>query len=71
MTMKKMRPAPLAKVAGLGNLLSSAERDPEYSFSTFPRQAEIDVVGILAARCNVATSTARVFAEINGFARCR
>ena len=59
MTMKKMRPAPLAKVAGLGNLLSSAERNPEYSFSTFPRQAEIDVVGLLAARSGVAAATVR------------
>ena len=35
------------------------------------REERIDPVAWLAARANVATATARVFAEINGFAGCR
>lgn len=32
--------------------------------------ASLDPVLWIAARANVAASTARVFAELNGFARC-
>ena len=34
------------------------------------RTASLDPVLWIAARANVATSTARVFAELNGFTRC-
>ena len=59
MAHTQLRPAPLAKVAGLGNLLSSAERNPEYSDFPLSRQADIDVVGILASRSGVAAATVR------------
>ena len=59
MAQMQLRPAPLAKVAGLGNLLSSAERSPELSASPIFRQGPIDTVGIVAARSGVAAATVR------------
>ena len=59
MTRTKMRPAPLAKVAGLGISLSSPDRNSEPSAPPLLRQGPIDVVGILAARSGVAAATVR------------
>ena len=71
MAQKKLRPAPLAKVAGPGNLLSSTDRKAENSASTVCRQDLIDVVGLLAARSGVHPATVRAQAEAWNFAGCR
>ncbi len=59
MAQTQLRPAPLAKVTGLGISLSSPERSPELSASSVLRQGPIDVVGLLAARSGVAAATVR------------
>lgn len=59
MAQTQLRPAPLAKVTGLGNLLSSVGRNSKYIAFSLSRQADIDVVSILAARSGVASATVR------------
>ncbi len=66
MAHKRLGPASLAKMAGPGNPLSQMERSTEFSASLSFRQDLIDPAVILAARANVALSTARVHAELFG-----
>lgn len=63
MAQTLLRPAPLAKVAGLGTLLSSTDRKAEISASPVFRQDLIDPVMILAARSGVAAATIRAQVE--------
>ncbi len=65
MAQKKLRPAPLAKVAGLGKLLHSSERNPNSASPAF-RQAPIDVAAILASRFGMSPPLARVVVELAG-----
>ena len=72
MAQKRRRPAsPCQAATGLGFVKATRPDISEYSASHFLRQAEIDPVAWLAARANVATSTARLHAELFGFAGCQ
>lgn len=70
MIQKRKRPAPLAKVAGLGNLLSSTDRKTENSASTVFRQDLLDPVLILAARSRVSPATIRAQFDAWNIAGC-
>ncbi len=59
MAQTQLRPAPLAKVAGLGISLSSPERSSQLNASSVFRQGPINTVGIVAARSGVAAATVR------------
>lgn len=61
MRQNKMRPAPLAKVAGLGISLSSPDRSPEFSLTLPAAQAAF------LARYGLDASRARVVAECAGW----
>ena len=61
MTVTKMRPAPLAKVAGLGILLSSTDRNPEITPSLSATQAAF------FARLGLDAPRARLTAELAGW----
>ena len=72
MLQKVKKPAPPCKAA----TGSEFAKLPSYCGSEYPTfhalfQERIDPVVWLAARANVATSTARLHAELFGFAGCR
>ncbi len=71
MANKRLRPAPLAKVAGPGNVLSPMERNTGFTTPHLHLQGMIDPAVILAARANVALATARVHAELFGIGGAR
>ena len=59
MAQTQLRPVTSREGAGLGNLLSSTERNFEFSASTVFRQDLIDPVVIISARSGVAAATIR------------
>ena len=59
MAHKLMRPAPLAKVAGPGLMLSPTERSTGFTASCLQHQEPVDTVALLAARSGVAAATVR------------
>lgn len=72
MAKKQLRPAPPCKAAtGPGSVQATTPDRSEYLTSRSSFQGTIDPVAWLAARANVAASTARLFAELHGFAGCR
>ena len=72
MAQKRLRPAsPCQAATGLGFVKATPPDISEYSASPFLRQAEIDVIGLLAARSGVAPATVRAQAEAWNFAGCR
>ena len=72
MTLKTMKPASPCK-ATTGSEFAKLPSRCSSEYPTFHTlfQERIDPVVWLAARANVATSTARLFAELHGFAGCR
>ncbi len=69
MTTKQLRPAPLAKVAGLGISLSSGDRNSENSARTHSDQSA--TAQMIARRFNVHPATALAHVEAFGFGGCR
>ncbi len=59
MAHKLMRPAPLAKVAGPGLMLSPMERNTGFTTPRLHLQEPVDTVALLAARSGVAAATVR------------
>ncbi|WP_129222123.1 hypothetical protein [Lichenibacterium ramalinae] len=72
MAQKRSKPGPLiTAVTGSGKRKAVAALGPEYLTSRSSFQDTIDPVAWLAARANVAASTARLHAELFGFAERR
>ena len=66
MTTKQLRPAPLAKVTGLGISLSSPERSPEFNARIALDQSSF-ARDMIARRFRVSSSTALAHVEAFGF----
>lgn len=71
MAQTQLRPVTSREGAGLGILLSSPDRNSEFSASTVFRQDLVDPVVILAARSRVHPATVRAQAEAWNIAGCR
>ena len=70
MTPQTQNPTAVRRQGFVDGMVSQAGSNIEATALTLENQRHNPVVW-LAARYNVAISTARVFAEINGFARCQ